>query len=61
LIVSVLLSLLSTFYYLRLIKMALFDGFENAVNSKVIFDVRSVSDATLTSAILIIPGLVTAV
>jgi NADH-quinone oxidoreductase subunit N len=41
LIMSVVLSLLSTFYYLRLIKMALFDNFENAVSAGSAIEVRT--------------------
>lgn len=40
LIVSVLLSLLSTFYYLRLIKMALFDNFALDINNTI--EIRNV-------------------
>jgi NADH:ubiquinone oxidoreductase subunit 2 (subunit N) len=35
LIVSVILSLLSTFYYLRVIKVSLFDTFESDVNTSL--------------------------
>ena len=57
LITSIIISLLSTFYYLRLIKMALFDSFENW-NAPVV-DPRNTSDISLSSFIIVILGALT--
>lgn len=57
LITSIIISLLSTFYYLRLIKMALFDSFENW-NAPVV-DPRNTSDISLSSSITVILGALT--
>ena len=58
LIVSVILSLLSTFYYLRVIKMALFDNFESG-NTPAI-EVRQFSEATISTFVIGVLGLITA-
>jgi len=58
LIVSVVLSLLSTFYYLRVIKMALFDNFESG-NTPAI-EVRHLSEATISTFVIGVLGLITA-
>jgi NADH-quinone oxidoreductase subunit N len=50
LVTSVILSLLSTFYYLRLIKMALFDSFETVITPPV--EIRS--GCNITSSIWIV-------
>jgi NADH-quinone oxidoreductase subunit N len=57
LITSVVISLLSTFYYLRLIKMSLFDSFEN-INTPVV-DARNVGDISLSSFIVVLLGALT--
>jgi NADH-quinone oxidoreductase subunit N len=58
LIVSVVLSLLSTFYYLRVIKMALFDNFESGNNSAI--EIRQLSEATISTFVIGVLGLITA-
>jgi NADH:ubiquinone oxidoreductase subunit 2 (subunit N) len=58
LIVSVILSLLSTFYYLRVIKMALFDNFESG-NTPAI-EVRKLSEATISTFVIGLLGVITA-
>jgi NADH-quinone oxidoreductase subunit N len=58
LIVSVVLSLLSTFYYLRVIKMALFDNFESG-NTPAI-EVRHLSEVTISTFVIGALGLITA-
>ena len=57
LIASVLLSLLSTFYYLRLIKMALFDNFAIPINNTV--EIRNVLEITIPTVIVAVLGLLT--
>ena len=57
LIVSVVLSLLSTFYYLRLIKMALFDIMRSASASTV--EVRNLGEITMPVAIVAALGALT--
>jgi len=59
LVVSVVLSLLSTFYYLRLIKMALFDAF-NGTSGTAIVDINGVSNTLMVTFILTMLGLITA-
>jgi NADH:ubiquinone oxidoreductase subunit 2 (subunit N) len=57
LIMSVILSLLSTFYYLRLIKMSVFDGFsENQIMS---IEIRNIGEVVLPFIILITLGIIT--
>jgi NADH-quinone oxidoreductase subunit N len=58
LIVSVVLSLLSTFYYLRVIKMALFDNFESGNNPAI--EIRQLSEATISTFVIGVLGLITA-
>jgi NADH-quinone oxidoreductase subunit N len=58
LIVSVVLSLLSTFYYLRVIKMALFDNFESGNNPTI--EIRQLSEATISTFVIGVLGLITA-
>jgi len=58
LIVSVVLSLLSTFYYLRVIKMALFDNFESGNNTTI--EIRQLSEATISTFVIGVLGLITA-
>jgi NADH-quinone oxidoreductase subunit N len=57
LIISVILSLLSTFYYLRLIKIALFDNFESG-NTPAI-EIRQLSETTITTFVIGVLGLIT--
>jgi NADH-quinone oxidoreductase subunit N len=57
LIVSVVLSLLSTFYYLRLIKMALFDAFMGGVRGSVL-NISGVGNNLIVTVILVVLGLV---
>jgi len=57
LIVSVILSLLSTFYYLRLIKMALFDNFETTSGSLI--EVRGMGDLTFALTTVAVLGVLT--
>jgi len=57
LVVSVVLSLLSTFYYLRLIKMALFDNFSNPTNPTI--EVRNMGEISLSVGVVAILGAMT--
>jgi NADH-quinone oxidoreductase subunit N len=57
LIISVVLSLLSTFYYLRLIKLSLFDNFESG--GVLIVEIRSVSDMVVIYFVVGLLGLIT--
>ncbi len=57
LILSVILSLLSTFYYLRMIKMALFDNFESG-NTPAI-EIRQLSETTVATFVIGVLGLIT--
>jgi NADH-quinone oxidoreductase subunit N len=50
LIISVILSLLSTFYYLRMIKIALFDNFESGNTSAI--EIRQLSEATIATFVI---------
>jgi NADH-quinone oxidoreductase subunit N len=50
LIISVILSLLSTFYYLRMIKVSLFDNFEKTIDFSV--DWRNFSDILSTNLVM---------
>jgi len=54
LIASILLSLLSTFYYLRLIKMILFDNF--STSSEPLIEIRNVFEITAPVAFLVVLG-----
>jgi NADH:ubiquinone oxidoreductase subunit 2 (subunit N) len=57
LIVSVILSLLSTFYYLRLIKMALFDNFNTSAEPAI--EIRNIFEITAPIMIVTILGALT--
>ncbi len=57
LIISVVLSLLSTFYYLRMIKITLFDNFESG-NTPAI-EIRQLSETTISTFVVGVLGLIT--
>jgi len=57
LITSVILSLLSTFYYLRLIKIALFDNFESGLTSSI--EIGQLSSTTIATFVVGVLGLIT--
>jgi len=57
LITSVILSLLSTFYYLRLIKIALFDNFESGNTSLI--EIGQLSSTTVSTFVVGVLGLIT--
>lgn len=54
LVVSIVLSLLSTFYYLRLIKMALFDNFNS--NGEISIEIRNMGEILLSIGVVAMLG-----